>query len=95
MVKLSPVGYGNHNNLHFVFRIGKPKDCVVKIKLVGMFDTGKAYITDATFKAKKEYFNLNLIKESIENKLEQFGFTLVFEESHWNNVRLKTSDILK
>lgn len=76
--KLSPVGHGKHNNIHFKFTIKYQKMNIVSSNIIAFENTGKAYITSLTIKGiEKHIINLDNLYKSIAKGMSSYDFELV------------------
>lgn len=77
MSSISPLSYGKHNNIYFQIKIGSRKNPLIRIKLVGFFDSAKVYITETNI---TEYLysvlDINKVVKIIEDLLESVDFDL-------------------
>lgn len=92
---IMPVGHGNHNNIHLIFKIGSKKQPMVRIKMVGFFDTGNCYILNSVSKIPYDFLNHKVIFQKINELLEKHELNLKFiGKNDLNNKNLKTENIL-
>lgn len=79
--KLSPVGHGKHNNIHFKFTIKYKKENIISSNIIAFSDTRKAYIISLKTKSIEQYLlNLDNLYKSISKGLSSFDFELVLLE---------------
>lgn len=69
-IKMSPISYGNHNNLYF-----KGKYHGVSFIVVAFFDTEEAYVKQLK-KNINNHINLVVLLDEIKNEIFDYGFKL-------------------
>ena len=96
MIKLTPVSHGNHNNIHFKFKISKGKEInLITIKLVAFEELGECYVTMVRTPFDLKFINKELILELLTKKVKSFDFDLIFNELDWEqNQQLSTEEII-
>ena len=78
MKKLVIVAHGNHNNCHFMFkeRISRKESHSIA-KLVGFYDSAKAFITYINPKYKGSFINSEALVTDLKLALLDYDFSLV------------------
>lgn len=92
---INPIGFGNHNNVHMVAKIGNSRKPFIIVRLVCFPDTEKAYITGiSNIKTSNiQYLDSAKIIASIKDKLmEVYDYELISNE--FPTKKLQTTDIL-
>ena len=75
--QLIPRGLGNHDNLHFEFKLSENKINFISIKLTTFTLSGDSYIYKISSKIPLKYLNLDEIFKEISSKLIKYDFNLV------------------
>ena len=87
MKSLNPVNYGNHNNIHLIFRSGSKKKATLVIRLVVFFDDCRAHVTSIRSKVPKNLINFDSTKKDLISELDKFDFELELTRKEWNRVK--------
>lgn len=91
---LFPISHGNHDNLHFIFKVGSKRKPMINIKIVAFLNTGKAYITHSMYKFPTNLINFKELFKVINECFEKYDMELVVNESDWENKNLTTEQLL-
>jgi hypothetical protein len=94
--KITPLSHGQHNNLHLVVKIGRSaRNPIIKLKIVGFFDSLNAYIINSNLHIDyQNLLNFDLITEIIQKKLETMDFNLICSQEDFFNRNLSTLELL-